>query len=306
MAVTNYRRVPITVNANTGLIVDAVSFKPLIDPKDYVAILYGETVILCLTFVDDEGNPYAFNSNDTFELAFDSNFDHTDDLMAYSDNTQVNISGDWASASITGGKISIRLNCLTVAFGTRIGTSISLTSYFQVNRYISGSIYPSTILFNVGTAKNVVKTTEGEPAPSTPEYYSGVQVDALLTNKRNNNGTTYPARGTLNSADILLVNESTTYDLKKVTISELTAMITSGYVTGPVSSVTSNFASYTDTTGKNIGDSGYSASSFAAASGTADIEITNSASGLILTDRTTSTRYRLLIDNGIWGIEPVA
>ncbi len=37
--------------------------------------------------------------------------------------------------------------------------------------------------------------------------------------------------------------------------------------------------------------------------GTSDIEITDDTKGLILTDRTTATRYRFYIDNGIIGIE---
>ena len=39
--------------------------------------------------------------------------------------------------------------------------------------------------------------------------------------------------------------------------------------------------------------------------GAADIEITDSAKGLILKDRTTSTRYRLFIDSGVLGKESV-
>lgn len=45
---------------------------------------------------------------------------------------------------------------------------------------------------------------------------------------------------------------------------------------------------------------------YARLSGDADIEITDSAKGLILKDRTTATRYRLFIDNGIIGIESVS
>lgn len=37
-----------------------------------------------------------------------------------------------------------------------------------------------------------------------------------------------------------------------------------------------------------------------------DMEVTDSAKGLILKDRTTSTRYRIFIDNGVIGIESVA
>ena len=40
--------------------------------------------------------------------------------------------------------------------------------------------------------------------------------------------------------------------------------------------------------------------------GSADIEITAATKGLILPDRTTSTRYRVFIDNGILGIETIS
>jgi len=45
---------------------------------------------------------------------------------------------------------------------------------------------------------------------------------------------------------------------------------------------------------------------FATLSGDADIEITGGTAGFILEDRTTATRYRFFVDNGVIGIESVS
>lgn len=225
----SYKKILITVNAETGVIVD--SSREAVRDAFLPRLYYGEIVIVCVSFVDSLGVAYPLNESDLFELSIDKDFVHEvsgedDPLMAYSANDMVDISGDWASISRIGGKISIRVDCLTEGFLQKIASEENIPVWIEIKRYIAGSADPSEFLRNKIYAKNVVKTTEGTPASADPEYYNAVQVDALLAAKADK-------------------------------------------------------------------------------AGSSDIEITDPSKGFILPDRTTSTRYRLFIDNGILGIETI-
>jgi hypothetical protein len=95
----------------------------VIAPGDRPPFNYNETAILCLSFVKDDGTAYPLEATDEFILSIDStprNVTDTADLMAYSDNTQVDIAGDWADISRANGKISIRVDCSRDLFESRI------------------------------------------------------------------------------------------------------------------------------------------------------------------------------------------
>lgn len=184
---STYRKIPLTVNIDTGYLIDPLDGARISNEK-LPAFCYGETAILCLSFVDSELNAFSFNSDDLFEFAMDSDFVHESDgaedpLMAYSANDMVDISGDWASISRNDGNISIRIDCFTEGFLAKIDNDEEMDVWFEVKRYISGSSYPSEILRDKGYARNVLKTTEGAPASADPEYYNAVQTDSLLSAK---------------------------------------------------------------------------------------------------------------------------
>ena len=189
----SYKKILITVNAETGVIVD--SSREAVRDAYLPQLYYGEIVIVCVSFVDSLGVAYPLNDTDLFELSIDKDFVHTitgggdDPLMAYSGNDMVDISGDWTSISRIGGKISIRVDCMTEGFLQKIASSENISAYIEAKRYIAGSAYPSELLRNKIYAKNVVKTTEGTPASADPEYYNAVQTDALLSAKADKAGT---------------------------------------------------------------------------------------------------------------------
>ncbi|OGV53549.1 MAG: hypothetical protein A2017_20845 [Lentisphaerae bacterium GWF2_44_16] len=184
---STYRKIPLTVNIDTGYLIDPLDGARISNEK-LPAFCYGETAILCLSFVDSELNAFSFNSDDLFEFAMDSDFVHETDgaedpLMAYSANDMADISGDWVSINRNNGNISIRIDCFTEGFLTKIDNDEEMDVWFEVKRYISGSSYPSEILRDKGYARNVLKTTEGTPASADPEYYNAVQTDSLLSTK---------------------------------------------------------------------------------------------------------------------------
>ena len=107
-----------------------------------------ETAILALSFVDNEGNAYPLAADDEFELAIDDDRRHvtdTSDLMAYSDDTQVDIAGDWADIDRATGKISIRVDCSRTLFEDRINAEFE-DCWLQVRLTPSGLSNATTMV----------------------------------------------------------------------------------------------------------------------------------------------------------------
>jgi len=113
---------------------------------------------------------YVYLLGDTVEVE--------EELMAFSDDDEVDVAGDWASIDRATGKISIRLNCLTDSFSRKIAaiTANELLSYLQIRRYPDGETQPTTMLQDwCYTAKSVIDG-EGEPgvtAGPTVKFPSG-------------------------------------------------------------------------------------------------------------------------------------
>ncbi len=108
--------------------------------NDYPYIVFREKPLMNLHLVtDDQLTAYAdFEGDEVFSAAIDDDFDHSDAVMCKSDNTQINISGDWGGdssgdASSENGEFSIRLDANTTSFQTKIGTNKELrTAYFEL------------------------------------------------------------------------------------------------------------------------------------------------------------------------------
>lgn len=125
-----------------------------------------------IQFLNPNGSPFALNASDTFTAALDSNFLHTDSLMAFAN-----------SATITdaeNGKISIQLDCNTTEFETKLNGAEKITAWLEVARYLSGSTEPQILVQDQCTCRNRVQTTEGEPSSASVDYYTAAQVTALF------------------------------------------------------------------------------------------------------------------------------
>ncbi len=173
----SYRKIFLTVNPESGTLINPADGSSASMPSLY----YGETAVLCISFLDGGLNIYPLAGSDTFELAADNDFVHgSDPLMIYSGNDMVDIPGDWNNISRESGRISVRVNCMTDGFATKLGASESIYFNLELKRYIAGSSSPSIMLISKAKGKNVVHLSENEPVPSDVNYYNAAQTDALL------------------------------------------------------------------------------------------------------------------------------
>jgi hypothetical protein len=104
-----------------------------------------------------------------------------DDLMAYSDDTQVDIAGDWADIDRATGKISIRINNLTDSFFRKIDeadTNGQLLTWLQIRRVPNGETAYSTMLQDWCYSYESVIGSLGSPGTSFVQYLTQTQGDA--------------------------------------------------------------------------------------------------------------------------------
>jgi len=297
-----YTQIPITVVVATGLQVDPVTFKPAagsIRPK-----ISAETkAVLCAHFINADGTDYPLGASDTFEIGGDKDYvsdiaegnlsgalnaeavitsvvaktglatanipdtghirlynslsvmerveytafdadtliftvSHTmtssyvdsdrlvveDELMFYSGNDVVDVSGDWDDVDRAVGKVSIQIDATSDIFREKLAGAKYKAIYIEIRRYPVGQTVPSKMYQDTGMAVNTVIDSRGNPASTNPQFMTQSATDAR----------------------------------------------------------------------------------YAQLTGASDIEIMDADKGVILKDRTTSTRYRIFFDNGILSYESIA
>lgn len=160
----------LTVDINTKKMTDATGMVALA-AVDKPQFFYGTLETLEFIFLND-GNPVKIMDTDTFSVALDNNFIHTDSLMAYSEDATV-IDGD-------GGKVTIKLDMQSESFNEKLNGKDSVGAYLEVTVLHSGSTVPEMLLQDSITARGRVQTVEGAPESADPEYYTSAQIRALL------------------------------------------------------------------------------------------------------------------------------
>ena len=126
-------------------------------------------------FVDEAGDPIPLGMTDVFTVAVDSNFIHTDSLMAYSSNVTV--------ADADNGIIEAVIPCNTTGFESKLNGRERIQAWIEVARYEAGSADAEVMLQDTCSAYNRVQYNESEPQPDDPLYYTAAQIDALLAYK---------------------------------------------------------------------------------------------------------------------------
>lgn len=167
------------INAETGKFTNSLGAE--IDSASKPQLFLDEKVILCLTFLKNDGTAYIFDVAETFELAVDTDFDETTSLMVFSDETAVNVSGDWSEADKTAGKISIRALCNTEEFDSKVGTSSSLATYIEIKKFVLGD--ESVILQDNCTCRNLINDESPAPVSSDPTYRTAAAQDSIDNTK---------------------------------------------------------------------------------------------------------------------------
>lgn len=171
----------IIIDTNTRSAISATG-EALKYSSDYPVIERGQWQILCYQFynkeTDSEGlvtlNPVSFESNTSFVLVGDNNFQDDDSLMLkslqsitpFSDADPVsnmfNIPGDWIDGSTADpalGQLSVRINSNTEKFKTVLGDAAKVLSglYLNLKQYTVGVSAPSTIAWTNFAGYNTVR-----------------------------------------------------------------------------------------------------------------------------------------------------
>lgn len=166
-----------TINAETGRFVNSRGAN--LDDSSKPSLFLNDAVILCLSFVNSNNAVCALGPSDAFQLAIDNDFDSATGLMAFSNNSKVDISGDWSSIDRSSGKISIRLNCNTAKFAEKLGSESDIPGKIEIKRYVDG--IPSVILQDRCSCKNLVDNGGVAPEALDPAYYNSTQCDSKFS-----------------------------------------------------------------------------------------------------------------------------
>lgn len=156
---------------------------------DMPHVYYGEIVILHCHFRATDLSPYPLTSDELFETSIDSNFVHSDTLMAYSDNDAVNMADDWNAVDMPNGKISIRINCHTDSFRDKIGSDDEQYNYIEIKKTYAGN--QSVMCQSRINCHNVIDAGGAGPLP-LQNYFTEDEVNATFM-KINDFNVTNPA-----------------------------------------------------------------------------------------------------------------
>lgn len=155
----------------TEYIVSSGKFKNSIHPE----IVLGTDSKVRLQFVDSSGNPIPMNAGDRYTVAVDTNFDHNDALMAFTDQVAV--------IDSVNGVVEAVIPCNTIEFSKKLKGLERITVWIELARYNAGEANAEILLRDTCSALNRVQYGESAPAESSVGYYTAAQVDALLSYK---------------------------------------------------------------------------------------------------------------------------
>lgn len=92
-----------------------------------------------------------------------------------------NITADWASISLSDGRVCVRLDCNTDELAAAVlAEGGDLTAVLEIHWKETGALPVTLLRQPVRVLKPVDEGDEGAPTPATPTYYTAAQVDALI------------------------------------------------------------------------------------------------------------------------------
>lgn len=128
-------------------------------------LAYGMQGILAVTFIRDNGQAAAFAADDQFTLAADTDYSEATACPLRTGNDGINAPGDWAEASKTGGKLSLRVDTATVEMLAALGSKASVEFVGQLMAYRAGASTPYLVLPLPLVVENLVDKTGIDPTP---------------------------------------------------------------------------------------------------------------------------------------------
>ncbi len=219
----SFRRIPVNIDAATGLQIDPDTGSP-VKTSEYIRLIYGTITIVCARFYDvawTDGvaalTAHAFNETDKMQCVGDKDFDTETSLMFSAVETDdeenvVNLAGDWfgdATADKTQGQISFRINTNVPRFTEALGSLYEKNDcYFAIEKLLAGETVPSGEASFKFKAVNRPSSVVGTPVSGDPEYLNAIQIYALLSVKLDVDFSGYSEKSTLNDNDKLIQNDS--------------------------------------------------------------------------------------------------
>lgn len=329
----SFTQILATINANTGKIVDASQNYIEVRNSKKPKIHAESKCVLCCHWVDDSGNDYPLAAGDTFELGVDIDFEWIKDsgtlsgnLTALSAITSVTASGLTVSDIPDTGHIRVynssgemeRIEYSAYNSGTGVFTvdHTMVSSFSDGDRLVVEDelmCYSDNDMVDIAGDWDDIDRTAGKVSiriDATADIFkekitaTSGQQEVKIQIRRYPSGETNPSnmlQDTCYAFDTVINTRENPAVTNPSYLTQTSA--DARYQLKDTDAVENNLANF-DASG-NAKDSGIASADVALKSDDEDIEITDANKGFILADRTTATRYRLMIDNGMIAVEEV-
>lgn len=177
------RRIPLSVNSSTQRPVMPDEPETELRSSELPELVFGESVVFCLTFLNPDGSAVVFSGDEVFELSGDCDYNHETGLMFYAGPDRMNLPGDWVEADPARGKIALRVNCNTENFAAKLGDQEEIPVFLEVRMTAADAVTRSVLLRTTATALNTIRHESEPPEEIQAEYYTAAQTEARLNSK---------------------------------------------------------------------------------------------------------------------------
>ena len=138
---------------------------------DRLTFYEGTREVLFVTFYEGS-TPFALTDGDTFKVNLDSNFLHTDNLMAQSTNVEV--------SDGPAGEATVRIDFRSSSFSDKLAGKEKITAWLEILLYRAGTETPIVLLQTEVNAHALVGDYESAAPVAVENYYTKTQIDALF------------------------------------------------------------------------------------------------------------------------------
>ena len=177
------RRIPLSVNSSTQRPVMPDEPETELRSSELPELVFGESVVFCLTFLNPDGSAVVFSGDEVFELSGDCDYNHETGVMIYAGPDRMNLPGDWVEADPAKGKIALRVSCNTESFAAKLGDQEEIPVFLEVRMTAADAVTRSILLRTTATALNTIRHESEPPEEIQAEYYTAAQTEARLNSK---------------------------------------------------------------------------------------------------------------------------
>lgn len=180
------RNITLTIDVGLGAAVDANFTRELTEAD--VRLTRGDVLALqfiCQRSPDNGQNwqAFPFSAGTAFRFGLKSPSAVTGaDFLAYADGTAWNNTADWADALPSSGRLCVLVNTATAALATFLNSAgtDAVKAIAEIEANEPGGEPFTVARFWVNCYNDVIRGTEGTPAPSSPTYATLAQLNAVI------------------------------------------------------------------------------------------------------------------------------